>query len=183
MNNPADIKAFIELSEKADQLLVAARHEELRGADPWPTVYARVFEDKNSIRKQQVRTGIRIEWYDPDTSYEDDCRAYLNELRFQAGALRNLKPELHGYVQGNPLSKYRDILQEVLNLCEKVQDISNHEVNPFAAFEEVQDLVETYLEMIGVSVSTKGCTRPRGEKEECIHARNFLYQLDLLVQE
>lgn len=49
--------------------------------DDWEMVYNRVFKDSREIRSIIDSLGYNeLDYYDPDASYEDDVRAYLNAL-------------------------------------------------------------------------------------------------------
>ena len=54
--------------------------------DEWEAKYAAVFSDV--VRGQIEATGVRLEYCDPDTTYEEDVRAYARAVRERADELR-----------------------------------------------------------------------------------------------
>lgn len=73
-------------------ILTTAYAEEVLASDAdWETKYEIVFK----FVKPKIRaTGIRVEWSDPDTSYEEDVTAYVSALRDKAAQLKKL-PEIN----------------------------------------------------------------------------------------
>ena len=47
--------------------------------DEWVTKYERIFSLR--IWQDIERAGLTFDYYDPDTSYEEDITAYVNALR------------------------------------------------------------------------------------------------------
>lgn len=77
------IQEFIKL---ADQARTIAESE----AD-WETKYDLIFSPYLS---QVIRSlEIQFEWYDPDTTYEADVRAYVSAISAKADELRKIKWE------------------------------------------------------------------------------------------
>lgn len=52
------------------------------GSDPWERAYDIIFSDRVSTRVFALSRilGHRLDYYDPDTSYEEDVRAFANAL-------------------------------------------------------------------------------------------------------
>ena len=46
----------------------------------WMTKYELVFAQADSVRDAIKKIGMVLEWYDPDTSYEDDLIAFMKAL-------------------------------------------------------------------------------------------------------
>ena len=47
----------------------------------WETVYESVFGTSRDVYSALRALNTRLEYYDPDTSYEEDVRAYVEALR------------------------------------------------------------------------------------------------------
>lgn len=72
---------FIQLAEKA----VAIRNS----GRAWEEKYDMIFSEQ--ISKKIAATDVRIDYYDPDTSYEEDVNAYVNALIEKVEYLKGLK--------------------------------------------------------------------------------------------
>ena len=46
----------------------------------WMTKYELVFAQADSVKAAIKEIGMELEWYDPDTSYEDDLIAFMKAL-------------------------------------------------------------------------------------------------------
>ena len=46
----------------------------------WMTKYELVFTQADSVKAAIKEIGMELEWYDPDTSYEDDLIAFMKAL-------------------------------------------------------------------------------------------------------
>lgn len=57
--------------------------------DPWSVAYDEIFSDQISARAYQALSdlGARLDYYDPDSSYEDDARAFADALLDKAREL------------------------------------------------------------------------------------------------
>lgn len=65
---------LIRLAEKAERIVKLADLD----ADPdWEIVYDLIF---TKIAPEVRELGFSLEYYDPDTSYEEDARAYVQAL-------------------------------------------------------------------------------------------------------
>lgn len=76
-------QALVQLNGAAQVLLEQAEKNEKDNQQVWEALYELVF-GPYGIRAGQLDTGIPVDWYDPDTSYEEDVRAYLNALKEKA---------------------------------------------------------------------------------------------------
>lgn len=74
------IKKFIKLTNLAQKIMNSE-------AD-WETKYDLIFSDM--IIRKVDKTGINIAWYDPDTTYEADVRAYVDALVEKATELSKI---------------------------------------------------------------------------------------------
>jgi hypothetical protein len=73
------INELIGISSYCDDLAQAAQEE---GGEAWEKVYDAIFSDAVSGRVSIIteRLGTCIYWSDPDTTYEEDSRAFINAL-------------------------------------------------------------------------------------------------------
>jgi hypothetical protein len=62
--------------------LELAAHADGDSDAEWEKVFNAVFEGGVSRRVQKIASelGIGFDWYDPDTTYEEDARAFINGL-------------------------------------------------------------------------------------------------------
>lgn len=75
------IKAFIALAERA----VTIRDVDI---DDWRMKYDLIFSEE--ISGAIAATGFSLDYYDPDTSYEEDVRAYVDAVERKANHLRKV---------------------------------------------------------------------------------------------
>ena len=86
-----DVRRFIELAESA-QRIIDADVDADTGVDYWKTKHDLIF---SSLVKGEVdRTGIKFEWFDSDTSYEEDARQYVEGLTRKARSLQAILDHL-----------------------------------------------------------------------------------------
>ncbi len=70
-------KALGELRQLVTELKEVLEDEELN----WETKYGLVFDThQKKIRGLLYKARKNLDYYDPDTSYEEDARAYVNAL-------------------------------------------------------------------------------------------------------
>lgn len=81
-----NIREFIRLADTAKAIRDS-------GAD-WETKYDLIFSDDISVAVR--RTGVGFDYYDPDTSYEEDVRAFVDALVAKAEELRKLPTDVTG---------------------------------------------------------------------------------------
>lgn len=74
------IKKFIKLTNLAQKIMNSE-------AD-WETKYDLIFSDMIIVKIN--KTGIGVDWYDPDTTYEADVRAYVDALVEKATELTKI---------------------------------------------------------------------------------------------
>ena len=55
----------------------------------WRTKYDLVFSDDIAGAVRDL--NIRLEWYDPDTSYEEDVLAYMSAIRERADEFKKIQ--------------------------------------------------------------------------------------------
>ena len=67
-------RRFIKITERAEALVEAV--------SDWEVVYDVVFSD--TINGAIIAMGLSPSYYDPDTTYEEDARAYVSALRTNA---------------------------------------------------------------------------------------------------
>lgn len=75
------ITKFLYIADQADRVVAADI--------PWKTKFSFVFSDAIAGAVRDI--GIQVDWYDPDTSYEEDVMAYVNALREKADELRKIQ--------------------------------------------------------------------------------------------
>lgn len=73
------LNAIIELSQMATSIVASEAS--------WETKYEIIFND---ISNAVEEADSRIEYYDPDSSYEDDVRAFVSALSDRANEYREL---------------------------------------------------------------------------------------------
>ena len=80
-----DVRRFIELAESA-QRIIDADVDADTDVDYWKTKHDLIF---SSLIKGEVdRTGVKFEWFNSGTSYEEDARYYVAGLTNKAKELR-----------------------------------------------------------------------------------------------
>jgi len=77
-------EVFIQTARRARSLL---RRTEERNLS-WSTLYDCIFSQDISGKIQG--TGIRVDYCDPDTSYEEDVRAFVKAINAKADELEEL---------------------------------------------------------------------------------------------
>ena len=80
-----DIRRFIELAEDAQRIIDA-------DVDCWEAKYDLIFSDL--IKGEIDHTGIQYEWFDYDTSYEEDAKQYVEGLTRKARGLQAILDHL-----------------------------------------------------------------------------------------
>jgi len=88
----AAISEIVALDEYCQSLYQAAIEDE---ADPecdevWERVFDAVFNSEVSqkvLRLSRNIPGTAFDWYDPDTTYEEDATAFINALNDYAGRI------------------------------------------------------------------------------------------------
>lgn len=65
------LKKLFDLIDKADSIYESDRE--------WEDKYDQIFDMR--IGSQISQLGYRFDWYDPDSSYEEDVTYYMNALR------------------------------------------------------------------------------------------------------
>jgi hypothetical protein len=75
-----NIEQFIGLARKAIQIMnIASENRDWDyDLDAWKNAYYLIFSSE--ISRKIANTGIDLDYYDPDSSYEDDVRAYCRAL-------------------------------------------------------------------------------------------------------
>lgn len=73
-------KEFVRLTEKAERLQKSGAASEV--------IYDEIFSDDISGAVKQL--GLSFEYYDPDTSYEEDVQAYVRAMRERADEYEKL---------------------------------------------------------------------------------------------
>jgi hypothetical protein len=68
-----DLKQIFELINKAEMIYNST-------AD-WEIKYDLIFSEDTKIWKKIRDAGFSFDWYDPDTTYEEDVTAYIYALR------------------------------------------------------------------------------------------------------
>ena len=76
-----NILKFIRLTKLAEKIV--------KSDLDWETKYDLIFSDQ--ISKKISETNINFEHHDPDTSYEDDVKSYVNSLTEKSLELQQLK--------------------------------------------------------------------------------------------
>ncbi len=82
--NTEQVRTFLALVDKA----IAIRDSDIA----WTTKYDLIFSLE--ICGAITNTGIAITFHDPDTSYEEDTRAYVAAIEEEAVELRRVLPLL-----------------------------------------------------------------------------------------
>lgn len=81
-----------ELASRADHYAATARALAASGSagDPWEQAYALIFSAHLSrqVFDTLSELGMRLDYCDPDTSYEEDATAFCEALRSQVESLR-----------------------------------------------------------------------------------------------
>lgn len=83
--NTATVTVLVEQFDKAVSALTAVCEQARAQGDEeaWKLAYAVVFSDQGSGRVRAVLDALNIgfDYYDPDTSYEEDVMAYVKALQ------------------------------------------------------------------------------------------------------
>ena len=74
--------ALCELNRSVQAIIEAARVNESKADDPWELAFSHVFNASVSGRIADLCkfANLKLEYYDPDTTYEEDVRAYADAL-------------------------------------------------------------------------------------------------------
>lgn len=76
------IKKFKKLAKKAIKI---RDNKYIPGAQKYNLMFF------DGLRDEIEKTGIRIKWHDPDSTYEEDVRAYVNAVEELLGAIEYLE--------------------------------------------------------------------------------------------
>lgn len=84
----AAFKKLIECSERADAIVLAAQSAQTPNS--WAIAFDLLFADPVMGRANTIfsQLGVSFEFYDPDTDYEDDARAFQQALALRVDELR-----------------------------------------------------------------------------------------------
>lgn len=74
------ITRFLELAQQA----IAIRDSEAS----WETKYELIFSEEISVAIRN--SGIIVDYYDPDTSYEEDAKAFVDAIQEKATELQKV---------------------------------------------------------------------------------------------
>ena len=81
---PSSATLLQELLELIEEPVRVAQAAAAQGtSQAWETAYGMVFPGPRNERMQELlkQLGLRLDYYDPDTSHEEDVLAYVNALQ------------------------------------------------------------------------------------------------------